>query len=163
VVRIAGRIDRIDVGAVAGRSVFNVIDYKTGRVARFSREAAAAGTALQLPLYAMAAQEVLLADREAVPWQAGYWLLQQKGFTTNRSLVMWGCRGGRLEPEAAWEELRKRVAKTVAALAARIRQGQFPVHSADQHCTRFCPFRTICRIGQVRSLEKKWQFGPEAV
>ena len=30
VVRLAGRIDRIDLGEVSGQAVFNILDYKTG-------------------------------------------------------------------------------------------------------------------------------------
>ena len=66
-VRIAGRIDRIDTGRVAGETVFNVLDYKTGGSTRFSVEAVQRGLALQLPLYALAVVEVVLADRDCVP------------------------------------------------------------------------------------------------
>ena len=48
VVRLAGRIDRIDVGEVHGQAVFNILDYKTGGGTRFSLEACQRGTALQL-------------------------------------------------------------------------------------------------------------------
>ena len=67
VIRISGRIDRIDIGTIAGRVVFNVLDYKTGSPVRFNRESAVAGTTLQLPSYALAASELLLADRKALP------------------------------------------------------------------------------------------------
>ena len=66
----------------------------------------------------------------------------------------------RLEPEADWEDLRQTVVETVGALVAGIREGRFPVYSADEECTRFCPLRTICRINQVRSLEKTWTLVP---
>jgi hypothetical protein len=137
--------------------VFNVVDYKTGASARYSREDLAAGTALQLPLYAMAAQELLLAEVQAVPWQAGYWFLQQNGFKPTRALEMYACQDDRLEPRPEWEELRRRVVAQVAEIVEEIRGARFRVCSADEHCTRFCPFRTVCRIGQVRSLEKTWQ------
>jgi ATP-dependent helicase/DNAse subunit B len=156
-IRIAGRIDRIDTGVVAGGAVFNVIDYKTGTSSRYTPADLAAGTALQLPLYAMAAQEVLLADVQAVPLRAGYWLLQRNGFQPKRALEMYARRDDRLAPRPEWEELRRGVVAMVAKIVEEIRGGRFRVTSADAQCTRFCPFRTVCRIGQVRSLEKTWQ------
>ncbi len=157
VIRIAGRIDRIDAGTVAGRTVFNVLDYKTGASTRYTRDALTTGTALQLPLYAMAAQELLLADEQAVPWRAGYWFLQKDGFKPAQTLEMYACQGGRLEPLPEWDELRRRVVGLVAEIVEEIRGARFRVASADEQCTRFCPFRTACRIGHVRSLEKTWQ------
>ena len=161
VIRIAGRIDRIDTGTVAGRTVFNILDYKTGTSSRYSRDAVASGTALQLPLYVMATQQLLLAHEEAVPWQAGYWYLQQQGFKPRQALKMYGCHQERLEPEPEWEKLRERVVALVAKLVESIRGARFPVYSADEQCTRLCPFRTVCRINQVRSLGKTWQLMPE--
>ena len=51
-VKLSGRIDRIDVGVVAGQSVFNIVDYKSGSAVRLSAKAIQDGMALQLPLYA---------------------------------------------------------------------------------------------------------------
>ena len=38
------------------------------------------GTALQLPVYALAAGELILAGRDAAPLQAGYWYVGGDGF-----------------------------------------------------------------------------------
>ncbi len=159
--RIAGRIDRIDVGEVGGRAIFNIIDCKTGSSARFSADAVASGKLLQLPLYAMAVEELLLADRQATAWQAGYWEIQGAGFKARQALRMHAYVEGRLRPEPEWEQLRTTVARTIGALLASMREGRFPVFSMDEHCTRRCPMKTICRINQVRSLEKQWQALPE--
>ncbi|OHB85286.1 MAG: hypothetical protein A2V98_08420 [Planctomycetes bacterium RBG_16_64_12] len=161
VIRIAGRIDRIDTGAVAGQTVFNILDYKTGTSTRFSREAVAEGTALQLPLYALATQQLLLADEEAVPWQAGYWYLAENGFKARQALKMYECRDQRLQPRPEWESTRETVLATVASRVEQMRAARFPVFSADADCTRFCPFQTICRINHVRSLEKTWPPVPD--
>jgi len=157
VIRIAGRIDRIDVGTVAGTTVFNVLDYKTGMSARLSREAIASGAALQLPLYVMATRQLLLADAQALPWQAGYWYVRDQGFKPRQALKMHVFRQGQLDLDPEWERLRKLVAENVVNSVHCIRAARFPVSSADPQCTRFCPFRTVCRINQVRSLEKTWQ------
>ena len=77
IIRISGRIDRIDTGKVAQHVIFNILDYKTGGSIKFSPENVARGTTLQLPLYALAGTELLLNDRDAIPWQAGYWHDQQ--------------------------------------------------------------------------------------
>ena len=156
-VRIAGRIDRVDVGRVADRTVFNVLDYKTGGTIKCTPETIAAGKTLQLPVYALATAELLLGDDHATPWQAGYWYLRDGGFMPKRALLMHeqGDSGVVALPE--WEQTRQRLAETVAALVSGIRGGQFPVCSADQRCTGYCSYRTICRINQVRSLEKTWQ------
>ena len=156
-IRIAGRIDRIDTGSVAGQTVFNVLDYKTGSSARLSLETVARGTALQLPLYVMATEQLLLAPQRAVAWQAGYWYLRKNGFTPRQALKMHASEGEGLKPEPEWQQLRRTVVEVVGALVESIRGGQFAVSSADEHCTRFCPLRTICRINQIRSLEKTWQ------
>jgi ATP-dependent helicase/nuclease subunit B len=157
VVRISGRIDSIDTGHVAGTTVCNVLDYKTGGAIPLTPDSIRAGTTLQLPLYALAAIELLLVDRNVCPWQAGYWYVREGGFKSRQALRMYRNDDGRLELEPAWEELRAGLGDTLFALVGAIRECQFPVCSADQRCTGHCPYHTICRINQVRSLEKTWQ------
>jgi len=160
-IRISGRIDRIDVGSVAGQRVFNILDYKTGRSVGLTSEAVLGGTALQLPLYAMASEDLLLADEGVVGLEAGYWEVREKGFRSQQSLKMATRHEGRLEAQPDWLSLRREVTETVGVLVEGIRGGQFPVCSTDERCTRFCPFSTICRVNQIRSLEKRWQPHPE--
>jgi RecB family exonuclease len=157
IVRIGGRIDRLDTGRVAGTNVFNVLDYKTGGSVRFSVEAVARGIALQLPLYAMAAVDVVLVDRDCVPWQAGYWYLRDRGFKPKQALKMYHAAQGSVEPEESWETMREMLGRTVAGLVRGMRGGQFPVSSADPHCTGYCEYATVCRINHIRALEKTWQ------
>jgi RecB family exonuclease len=157
VVRISGRIDRIDTGAAAGEAVCNVLDYKTGGTLAFTPESIKAGTTLQLPLYVFAAMELLLADRDLLPWQAGYWYVREGGFKPKQALRMYRNDDGRIELEPQWESIRDGVAETVVGLVRGIRRGQFPVCSSDERCTGRCPYNTICRINQVRSLEKTCQ------
>jgi ATP-dependent helicase/DNAse subunit B len=156
-IRVSGRIDRIDTGKVAGRAVYNILDYKTGGPIKLDAESIQAGTTLQLPLYAIAAMELLLADRDMISWQAGYWYVREAGFRPRQALSMYRNDEGRLELEPKWEELRSGLADTVGALVCGIRRGQFPVCNADERCTGRCPYSTICRINQVRSLEKTCQ------
>ena len=62
----AGRIDRIDVGRVADQVAFGIIDYKSGRSADAKITAVIDLAALQLPLYALAAEQ-LLSETAARP------------------------------------------------------------------------------------------------
>jgi ATP-dependent helicase/nuclease subunit B len=156
-VRISGRIDRIDTGRVAGANVFNVLDYKTGRSIAFSPETIRAGLTLQLPLYTFALMELLLPERDLIPWQAGYWYVREDGFPPRRALKMYRNDEGRIELEPQWESVRDELGEIVAGLVRGIRRGHFPVCSADEHCTGRCPMSTVCRINQVRSLEKTCQ------
>ncbi len=157
VVRLAGRIDRIDQGEVRGQAIFNVLDYKTGGGTRFSLDACQRGTVLQLPLYALAAGELILNDRNAVPWQAGYWYISGDGFKPRQALRMYELVEDHLDPSETWESIRGILADTVVGLVKAMRQGQFPVWSDDPDCTGRCPYSTVCRINQIRSLEKTWR------
>ena len=145
-IRLAGRVDRIDLGQADGQPVFNVIDYKTGKAPRPTDDSVIAGTTLQLPLYAMATERLLLADRKATPWQAGYWELKQRGFRDRDAMKM--------DSKTDWQTLQRTVVETVGRLVRQISEGQFPVCCADDNCTGLCPYKTVCRINQIRSLNK---------
>ena len=89
----------------------------------------------------------------AVPWEAGYWHLKEKGYRA------WFALHESAEGSKAfvdWETRRREVQQKLAALVAGIRSAEFPVYSLDEKCTGICPFHTVCRINQVRSLEKTW-------
>lgn len=57
-VRLRGRIDRVDVGALSASA--RVVDYKRGRLDELARKLGT--TALQVPLYALAAKEPLAVE-----------------------------------------------------------------------------------------------------
>jgi ATP-dependent helicase/nuclease subunit B len=153
VVRIAGRIDRIDVAEVGGHVVFNVLDYKTGKPP--SKNEIAQGGALQLPLYALAAQRLLLKDHDARPWQFGYWSVSDQGFKEGAQL--WASDGEMLAPTQSWQDLWSLIERSIFAMVRGMRRGEFPMASADPHCTSRCEFRRVCRVNQTRALEKTWQ------
>jgi ATP-dependent helicase/DNAse subunit B len=156
--RFSGRIDRIDLEQAADGSVhFRLIDYKSGKgaTARVLAERAASGRQLQLDLYTLAVEEVLLADRRAVGREIGYWHVQGKGYQTWQTLH--DEQDHTWQANAVWLERKRRVLDLVFAFVRGIRDGQFPVHSCDDECTSYCDFRTMCRVNQARSLEKQWQ------
>ncbi|UCC63886.1 MAG: exodeoxyribonuclease V subunit gamma, partial [Anaerolineae bacterium] len=126
--RLRGLIDRID-RASGGR--LRVIDYKTGGPAAFGRRAVVQGKKLQLPLYALAARDVLgLGD----PVEGFYWHVRHaaaSGFTLS------GFDGG---PEGAIE-----VAVEHAWQAIRsARGGHFVPHPLDDGCPPYCPATAFC-------------------
>jgi ATP-dependent helicase/DNAse subunit B len=153
-IRITGRVDRIDVGQSAGRSVYSVIDYKSGRRPSLSKEKIATGQRLQPALYVMAAQALLFADEAATPLYAGYWSMTN-GVSVNARFSL-HCSQDQQTPSDEWESLRGEVVEQIGHFVRDIRQGNFPVSSRDDDCTSRCEFATVCRIGQVRSLGKQW-------
>ncbi len=157
VVRLAGRIDRIDEGQDRGHAIFTILDYKTGKGTGFKLEDCQRGLVLQLPLYALAVAELILKDTAAVPWQAGYWYLSESGFRPKQALRGYERVEDRLAPSEMWNEIRGILADTVAGLVRSMREGQFPVWSDDDKCTSTCPYSTVCRINQIRSLGKTWR------
>jgi CRISPR/Cas system-associated exonuclease Cas4 (RecB family) len=161
-IRISGRIDRVDLGQIAGQTVFHVIDYKSSSKMKFEPGMIASGERLQLPLYALALEQLLLADRSAIPWRASYWLVKEKGVGHRAKLDFHELIDGRIEPTEVWQSVREQLLEIVAGLVKGIRGGNFPVYCADEACTSRCEFHTVCRIGQIRSLEKVWQIGGPA-
>jgi len=154
VVRLSGRIDRIDIGMVGGEVVFNVIDYKTGTKRGFKKKDIESGQAVQLPLYALAVQELLMIDRRAKPWRVGYWFLKDGGFDSLDIPQFYQQTSEGLRETEDWNGLRGILLSRVMSLVHRVREGRFPVYSLDEECTGRCEYHSICRIGQVRSLGK---------
>jgi ATP-dependent helicase/DNAse subunit B len=154
VVRISGRIDRIDVGFHGEQPVFSVIDYKTGRPPKSKGDAPIDPTALQLEVYALAVEQLLLKNDQAVPAVAGYWNVKQGGFKP--ALTMWDASGRQPQVRANWLRRCEELIRKIFELVHGIRRGEFPVFSLDDECTSYCPYRTVCRVNQVRALDKQW-------
>lgn len=158
VVRICGRIDRIDVGKSDERLVFNVIDYKSGGYARFGLEELALGQSLQLALYTLAVQRLGLVGDDALPFQMGYWSLKERGFVSGFKTQK---RKMSALDDAVLQSLETTLEQLVPRLAAGIRGGAFPVFNRDQNCTRLCPYSSVCRVNQIRplsdALDKTWE------
>jgi RecB family exonuclease len=153
-IRVTGRIDRIDVGQAGGQTVFNVIDYKSGRRPTLTIEKMESGERLQPPLYVMAAQVLLFAENKGQPLWAGYWSMD-KGMTASAQYSL-KCYGDDGKAAEQWKSLQESVVSTIRRFVSDIRTGNFPVFSSDEHCTSYCNFATVCRIAQVRSLGKQW-------
>lgn len=156
--KIRGRIDRIDVGEMNGHTLFNIVDYKTGRKISGAASQVKAGRSLQLVLYALATQRLNLVGDNALPIQAGYWFLRDTGWTPIAKPPKPGANG--MEQHADWLALVDVLDDLIPRLAAGIRAGQFPIYNSDRDCTTYCPYKTTCRVNQIRPLEetldKRW-------
>ncbi len=151
-VRVSGRIDRVDVAELEGGVGFWIIDYKTGRSGSYTGTDLAAFRRLQLTLYALAVEEVLLAGREARPLGLAYWLVTDTGpkvALPARNQLVW------LDEAKHWREVRESLQAWVAKLAANIRRGSFPLAPRSETCTETCPFGQVCRISQARAVAKE--------
>jgi ATP-dependent helicase/DNAse subunit B len=156
-IRLSGRVDRIDIGLIDGQVVFNLLDYKTTASRYYRPRDVLDCKMLQLPLYAMAVEDLLLAGQRAVPWHAGYWHIRDTGFELKRGVSFHERGEGGIRRTELWRELRERLKEHVGKLVAGVRQGEFPMHCEDKKCTGRCAYKTVCRVHAVRSLEKKWQ------
>ena len=152
-VRVSGRIDRVDLAELEEGVGFWIIDYKTGRASHYTSTDLAEYRKLQLTLYALAVEAVLLAGRQARPLGLAYWLVAEGGPKVAlpvRNPLQWLTEGGR------WEAVRAQLQDWVAALVGRIRGGQFPLQPRSEQCTQTCPFGQVCRITQARAVGKVW-------
>jgi ATP-dependent helicase/DNAse subunit B len=53
-----------------------------------------------------------------------------------------------------WETMKDTVRRLVRQFVDGIRHGDFPVDSRDDKCTSYCEFNTVCRVTQIRNLNK---------
>ncbi len=155
-VRISGRIDRVDTADLPdGEGVgFWIIDYKTGSASHYTGSDLKEFRRLQLTLYALAVEEVLLAGQQARPLGLAYWLVTDTGpkiALPGRNQVLW------LEETAGWRQVREQLQRWVATLVANIRQGVFPLKPRSENCTQMCDYGQICRITQARAVDKPWE------
>ena len=158
-VRISGRIDRVDVAELPDDQGlgFWVIDYKTGRSTSFTGADLVNFRRLQLTLYALATQEVLLRDQPARPLGLAYWLVVESGAKMAlpghpRKAVAW------FDEINAWPKVRDVLRQWVVRLVTGIRQGEFPLRPREDDCTGTCDYSQVCRISQSRSTvkDKTW-------
>lgn len=156
-IRFSGRIDRIDLGQAGEQTLFNILDYKSGRPSpRTSARSIDEGYSLQLPLYALAARE-LLSEKQAVSYRAAYWHVAAKGYQEKDAVKFQLDAAGQIQLNPEWESLEARLRLRVRSLVEGIRRGEFPMYSADEKCTSYCDFATVCRVNQARQRPKIWQ------
>ena len=161
-VHIQGRIDRIDTGSLEGQLVFNLVDYKTGKGETFTLEDVANGSSIQLALYLLAVVELKLVEEQAVPFQIGYWKLKETGFQNGYKSGR-GSKFPKPLPEDFVAELRERLESIVPRQVHEMKNGSFIVHNPDEDCTSRCPYKTCCRVGQIRPLKQSLNKQPTSM
>lgn len=146
-VKVRGRIDRVDVGQFEGHPAYVVIDYKTGQRPSLGDSDLISGRSIQLALYLLAIKRLGLVGPEAIPLQMGYWVLHDTGFKH-------GHGGSKFKPIPPGEIQRMETVldHLLPELAEDIRSGRFVVENEDENCTGRCPYRTVCRVNQLRPL-----------
>lgn len=151
-VQVRGRIDRVDVGSADGRPAYIVIDYKSGRRPSGKPSDLVSGRTMQLGLYLLAIKRLGLIEGDAVPFQMGYWALRETGFKQEFG----GTKLKQVEPaDILW--LETLFDHLLPQLASEIREGRFIVENEDETCTGRCPYRTVCRVNQLRPLAELLQ------
>ena len=130
-VTLKGVADRIDL--LTGRRL-RVVDYKTGSAPNPRR-------ALQVPIYALCAQE-RLAERDGAPWaiEDGAYVT----FTGKRSMVP-VVRAGSSDAREVLEAARQRLFDVVDG----VQRGEFPPRPHDPMICRYCAFASVCRKDYV--------------
>ena len=144
--RFRGVIDRLDVSP-DGKTAL-VLDYKTGGTggyANMSNDPVRRGTRMQLPVYALAAQEI--TERQGIPVEdveAAYWFVSSRGgFVTRPS-----------EP-AGLDEMLEPFDEVVKTFKAGHRDGLFPANpgmsrsTPTENCAH-CDFDKICPLRSRR-------------
>lgn len=140
-VRIGGTVDRIDVAELPDAIGFWIIDYKSGRGSYYTGTSVVNLEALQLPLYALAAERVLFPGQTARPLGLAYWLVTDTG-----------SKG--VFPKIDWPTFRVQLERRIVSLATGIRAGRFPLAPRSTNCTSTCPHGPVCRITQHRQSTK---------
>jgi ATP-dependent helicase/DNAse subunit B len=138
-VRLRGKIDRIDLSDDQSRA--RVLDYKTGRQPHGSRDdSLSGGETLQLPLYILAAQQLL---PDVVVESASYLYFTLRG--GYRTITF--TRG-------ALDSQRGELTGALDTAARMIRRGLFGQYATVEGC-RNCEFRPICGNGILKLYERK--------
>jgi RecB family exonuclease len=130
-VSLRGVADRIDL--LEGRRL-RVIDYKSGSAPNTKR-------ALQVPIYALCAQERLM-ERDLAPWaidEAAYVAF------SGRRAVATVVKAGASDAAQTLEEGRERLFDLVDAIG----RGEFPPRPHDPMICRYCAYAPVCRKDYV--------------
>lgn len=142
-IRFRGIIDRIDVSPSDDTAL--VLDYKTGGTGAYTnmnQDPVRRGTQLQLPVYGLAARQ-LLGDQVEV--KVAYWFVSEKEkFATRPSKPM------------PLDKMLKSFTEAIETVADGIRAGLFPANPGkDRANCRYCDFKNLCPTRRERHWERK--------
>lgn len=127
--RIRGKIDRIDETPDG----LTVIDYKTGSIP--SRKEVLDGKNIQLPLYALALQNLDTASGKDLRME--YWILPSRG-----DRLPWMLDSA--NPEDA--EVINNALAILQESRNSVDDGDFRVNPTPDTCPSYCPMKHVCRV-----------------
>lgn len=142
---LRGKIDRVDIDP-SGKYAL-VIDYKTA--SSFDSRALEFGTALQIPLYMLAVQQL----QRLKPVGGEIYQIrkaQTNGFYSKEGLEETGAqtRSRTIYESKDFDKVLERAVQFSRKFAEGIKNAQIPVRPRD--CERHCPFPSLCRIEKWR-------------
>lgn len=131
VIRLHGVIDRIDMNL---KEEIRVMDYKTGG-SHMEKSDLKSGIRLQLPIYALAAQDALCLGKVV---EGYYWKINDAK-ASSLKLSDFISEDGE-GPEAAYDMAIKHILKNITG----IRSGKFPPEAPKGGCPDYCPAIQWC-------------------
>ena len=142
-VRFRGVMDRIDVSPDGDSAL--VLDYKTGGTTEYTnmdRDPVRRGTRLQLPVYGLAARQLL---GDWVDVKVAYWFVSDKGNFKTRP-----------QKPAPLDEMLESFSDAVGTITGGIGKGIFPANpgKGNSNCT-YCDFKNLCPTRRERHWERK--------
>jgi len=146
-VRLAGRIDRVDLLESSGEKLGVIIDYKRSDRTK-GKASFLDGEALQCPVY-MIALEKLFGIRAVASFYASIDTGRKRGiYQQELSGPITGDRDTYGEDACPALELKRVLDTTVNYIKDRVKAihlGRFPIDPKSDHTCRNCPCRLICR------------------
>lgn len=141
--RFRGVIDRIDVSPLGDTAL--VLDYKTGGMSEYTnmtKDPIRRGTRLQLPVYGLAARELLGQGMEVL---VAYWFVSSRGEFKTRP-----------PKPARLDDMLDPFTDAVRTITDGIGRGLFPANPgrSGNNC-RYCDFKHLCPTRRVRDWERK--------
>ncbi len=133
-IEVSGRIDRIDISNDENVSYSRVIDYKTGKIPKYSEITKA--TALQIPLYIKAVNENILPD-----------MVVKSGLYYNLKKAQYDKKRKKLKKctviDKDIDTIVENACNNAVQAALSIRKGLFP--APTEKCSEYCEWYTLCR------------------
>jgi len=144
---IRGRIDRVDI---TPEGQFLIYDYKSGREHPKAKDIEA-GTALQLPLYLLAFEQVTGSHGIG----GGYYKIRRD---VERNIVLADTSAknllvSRFRPSTDFKGVIQHSRECAFAYIDGIRNGRFPLPPEEKCPNEYCDFKRICRFNPYRVLE----------
>lgn len=134
-VRLSAKADRVDL---LSDGTFRIVDYKSKKTPDLKQ-------ALQLPIYSIAARDLLTAQRDHGPWSVGEALYLS--FEGDKAVVSLRAKGKTLDALLSEAE-----ARFLSALDEIARGGFAPSPARRSLCVP-CPYRAVCRLEIVERVE----------